>query len=289
MTPKTGLILEGGAMRGMFTTGVIDVLMENEIRLDGMVGVSAGATFGCNYVTHQIRRPLRYCIKYAKDKRFCSAWSFVKTGDLYGAEFCYHTLPEELDPIDNGAFLRSGIPFYVVATDINTGKAVYHLCRTLNSHQDLEWIRASASMPLAARIVCVGGRELLDGGIADSIPLRFFESRGYRRNVIVLTQPLGYRKKPNSMLPAIRTRYRQYPELIAAMERRHLVYNRQLCQVAEAENAGRAFVIRPPEKLAIGHISHDPAEMRQVYALGRQTALKALPALTAFLERKEMI
>ena len=282
MEPKTGLVLEGGAMRGLFSAGVIDVLMEQNIRLDGMIGVSAGATFGCNYVTHQIRRPLRYCIRYARDKRFCSARSLIRTGDLYGAEFCYHTIPEQLDVIDNATFMRSGIPFYVVATDVQSGQAVYHLCRTLEG-DDLEWIRASASMPLASNIVKVGGYELLDGGIADSIPLRYFMFKGYTRNVVVLTQPAGYQKHPNSAMPLIRQKYRRYPRFIRTMAERHLMYNRQLRTVAKAEADGTAFVIRPPYPLPIGHISHSEEEMRRVYAIGRQTALARFSELRAFL------
>ncbi len=282
MNPKTGLVLEGGAMRGLFSTGVIDVLMEQNIRLDAVVGVSAGATFGCNYVTHQIRRPLRYCIRYAADPRFCSVESLIRTGDMYGAEFCYHTIPEQLDVIDNETFLRSGIPFYVVATDVQSGQAVYHLCRTLQN-DDLEWIRASASMPLASNIVHVGGYALLDGGIADSIPLRYFMFKGYTRNVVVLTQPDGYRKKPNSMMPLIRQVYRKYPAFIRAMEQRHCMYNRQLDTVAKAEADGSAFVIRPPRMLPVKHATHDVSLMREVYAIGRQTATEQLPALRAFL------
>ena len=282
MDPKTGLILEGGALRGLFTTGVIDVLMEQGIQLDGLVGVSAGATFGCNYVTYQIRRPLRYCIRFAKDPRFCSVRSLLKTGDMYGAEFCYHTIPEELDVIDNDTFVQSGMPFYAVATDVNTGQAVYHRCDSLCG-DDLEWVRASASMPLVSQIVHVGGYALLDGGIADSIPLRFFVHKGYSRNVIVLTQPLGYQKQSNPMMPLVRIRYRKYPRLIDAMENRHLIYNRQLRMVAQAEADGTAFVIRPPEKLPIDHISHDEDDMRQVYACGRNTMLTLLPLLRRLL------
>ena len=282
MKEKTGLVMEGGAMRGLFTAAVNDVLMEEGIRLDGAIGVSAGATFGCNYVTNQPRRALRYCIKYRMDPRFCSIPSLLLTGDMYGAEFCYHTLPDKLDPVDHQAFLESGIPFYAVCTDIETGEPVYHLCRSLSGFE-LEWIRASASMPLASQIVRVSGRALLDGGITDSIPLRYFEEIGYKRNVVILTQPKSYRKQPNSLMPLIRMRYRAYPALIHAMARRHMVYNDQLRDVRRAEKAGRAFVIRPPYKLPVSHNSHSAAKLREVYAIGRETALKALPALRKFL------
>ena len=283
MEQKLGLVMEGGAMRGLFTAGVIDVFLEQGIRTDGVIGVSAGATFGCNYLTNQKGRPLRYCTRFCKDPRFCSVPSLLLTGDMFGAEFCYHTIPETLDPIDNEAFLKSGIPFYIVCTDVNTGKAVYHQCRDMLSREELEWVRAGASMPLCSRIVKAGRYELLDGGIADSVPLKFFEYKGYERNIVILTQPAGYVKQPNSTMPLVRRVYRKYPKLIRAMARRHEIYNQQIAYVNEAEQSGRAFVIRPPEKLAVSHLTHDPDVMRSICALGRQTALQQLPALKAFL------
>ena len=284
MKQKLGLVMEGGAMRGLFTAGVIDVFMEEGIRTDGVIGVSAGATFGCNYVTQQKGRPLRYCTRFCRDPRFCSTASLLLTGDMFGAEFCYHTIPEKLDPIDNDTFLRSGIPFYIVCTDVNTGKAVYHQCRDMLSREELEWVRAGASMPLCSQIVKAGKYELLDGGIADSVPLKYFEYKGYARNIVILTQPADYVKQPNSTMPLVRTVYRKYPKLIRALERRHEIYNQQIAYVREAEQNGTAFVIRPPEKLPVSHLTHDPELMRTVYATGRRTAMAAIPALREFLE-----
>ena len=282
---KTGLVLEGGAMRGLFSAAVLDRLMEEDIRLDGMIGISAGATFGCNYVTHQPGRAYRYCMKYRHDPRFCSVPSLLLTGDMYGAEFCYHTLPERLDPIDNETFVSSGIPFYLAATDVDTGKAVYHLCKDIVSHDELEWVRACASMPLASQIVSVSGRRLLDGGITDSIPLKYFEYKGYRRNVVILTQPAGYRKQPNSMMSLIRRVYRNYPALIRAMERRHLVYNRQIEYVEAAAARGDVFLIRPETQLPVNHITHQAEKIRAVYEAGKKQADKQFPALMAFLKQ----
>lgn len=282
MDPKTGLVLEGGAMRGLFSAAVTDVFTEQGILLDGMTGVSAGATFGCNYLSNQPRRALRYCIRYRLDPRFCSVASLLFTGDMFSAEFCYHTLPEKLDPVDSAAFIERGAPFYIVCTDVESGQPVYHRCKSL-AGTELEWIRASASMPLASRIVRVGGHALLDGGVSDSIPLKFMQQSGFRKNVVVLTQPRSYRKQPNSVMPLIRAVYRRYPALIRAMERRHLMYNEQLREVAAAEKAGTAFVIRPPQALAIGHTSHNAAKLRAVYAVGRKTALDVLPALREYL------
>lgn len=287
MKQKTGLVMEGGAMRGLFTAGIIDVLMEQEIEADGVIGISAGATFGCNYLTKQIGRPLRYCVRFAKDPRFCSVSSLLTTGDMFGAKFCYETIPLELDIIDNDTFVKQNVPFYVAATDVHTGRAVYHQCKDVISPAELDWIRASASMPLASQIVHAGDYELLDGGIADSIPLKYMEYKGYARNIVILTQPLGYLKQPNSTMPLVRTVYRDYPALIRAMERRHIVYNRQLEYIAAAEAEGRAFVIRPPRRLPVSHITHSAERMREVYAIGRQTALTVLPALRTFLAENE--
>ena len=217
---KTGLILEGGAMRGMFTAGVLDVLMEQGITVDGMVGVSAGAVFGCNYKSHQIGRTIRYNTTYCNDKRYASFRNLLRTGNLYSEDFCYHEVPEKLDPFDDKVFRESPMDYFVVCTDVRTGDPIYHKCRTGDA-EDVRWMEASASMPLAAKIVKIGHYGLLDGGVADSIPIRFFESIGYKRNLIILTQPKGFVKKKNPMLPAIRARYLRYPAFVEAVADRH--------------------------------------------------------------------
>ena len=197
---KTGLIMEGGAMRGMFTAGVIDVLMEAGVSFDGAIGVSAGAVFGCNYKSRQIGRVIRYNKAYCQDPRYVSFRSLLKTGDIYGEQFCYHELPDRLDPFDVKTYAQNPMNFYVVCTDADTGKAVYHNCLKGDA-EDIQWMRASASMPALSRFVKLDSYSLSDGGTADSIPVRFFESIGYDRNVVILTQPEGYVKKPNQLLP----------------------------------------------------------------------------------------
>lgn len=279
---KYGLVLEGGAMRGLFTAGVIDVFLENNIIFDAAVGVSAGAAFGCNYKSGQIRRAIRYNTRFCRDKRYCSALSLIKTGDMFGARFCYHDIPEKLDVFDNEAFNNSPVDFWVVCTDVTTGKAVYHRCGDID-YNELEWIRASASMPIAARIVEVGGYRLLDGGISDSIPLRFMESRECGKNVVVLTQPRDYVKKPAGGMKLMKLKYRKYPELLKAVENRHKMYNGELRYIRSAEEKGTAFVIAPPEALPVGHIEHDPDVMREVYRIGRRIANENLDALKSFL------
>ena len=280
MNYKTGLILEGGAMRGMFTCGVIDVLMENNIRFDGAAGISAGAVFGCNYKSRQIGRPVRYNKKYCRDPRYCSYRSLIKTGDLYGADFCYRELPDVLDPFDTGTFKNDPMEFYIGATDVKTGKCVYHKC-TDGGKTDLLWMRASASMPVASKPVPIGDDLYLDGGIADSIPYEDMESQGYNRNVIVLTQPKGYVKKKSPFV--MQLALKKYPAISEGMAKRHVMYNRQVEGIEKREAEGISCVIRPPEKIGIGRTEKDPDKLEKAYQMGRKEALRVLPDLRVFL------
>ena len=279
---KTGLIMEGGAMRGMFTAGVLDVLMENGLVTDGAIGVSAGAVFGCNYKSHQIGRVIRYNTEYCNDKRYASFKNLVKTGNLYSEQFCYHEVPEKLDPFDEAAFAASPMDFFVVCTDVKTGEPIYHKCRKGDA-EDVLWMEASASMPLAAKIVKIGHYGLLDGGVADSIPVRFFESIGYKRNLIILTQPKGYIKKKNKFLPAIRAKYFRYPAFVEAVADRHERYNETLSYISMLEQAGKDYVIRPPIPLEIGAMERDPAQLRRVYETGRAVAQIQVEKIRDFL------
>ena len=278
---KKGLVLEGGAMRGLFTAGIIDVMMEAGVEPDGLIGVSAGAAFGCNYKSRQPGRAVRYNTRFAKDPRYSGLRSLIKTGDYFNAEFGYHIVPKEYDIFDTEAFEQNRLVFVFVCTDVMTGEAVYHQMDRV-TFDELEWLRASASMPLASKVVEVGGRKLLDGGVADSIPLAYFERIGYERNVVILTQPEGYVKEPNRLMPLMRLALRQYPKMIEAMENRHLMYNQELEYVRQAEREGRCLVIRPDEKLPIGHISHDPENMRRVYEIGRRKGEKHLDQIIDF-------
>ncbi len=280
---KKGLILEGGAMRGLFTAGVIDVLMENNIEFDGTIGVSAGAAFGCNFKSKQIGRVLRYNKRYSKDKRYCSINSLIKTGDMYGAEFCYHTLPDKLDLFDFDTYNSNPMEFYAVCTDVNNGKPVYHSCPVAD-YSFMEWLRASASMPIASRFVSIDGFELLDGGISDSIPIKYFESIGYDRNIIVLTQPYDYVKKPNRLMPLITLKYKKYPKLVEAMRVRHEMYNDCISYIKEKERSGELLVIRPKASLGIGRTEKNPEKLTAVYNLGRNAATDNLQKINMFFE-----
>lgn len=280
---QKGLVLEGGAMRGMFSAGVMDVLMENGITFDGVVGVSAGAVFGCNYKSEQIGRTIRYNMKYIKNPEYCSIRSLIKTGDMFGRDFCYNRIPNELDKFDNDTFMKNPLKFYVVATDINTGKALYKRIDSADE-EGLEYMRASASMPLVSKPIEIDGKKLLDGGIADSVPLEFFVNKGYDKNLVVLTQPKGYVKKKNSLLPLMKLTLRKYPKLIEAMANRHVLYNSQIKYAEQAETSGKAFIIRPKEKLPIGRLEKNPETLKKVYDLGRKQALENLEKIKEYLK-----
>ncbi|HNY30172.1 MAG TPA: patatin family protein [Fibrobacteria bacterium] len=279
---KRGLVLEGGGMRGLYTAGVLDVLMERGVEFDGLVGVSAGAVFGCNYKSRQIGRALRYNTEYCRDPRYISLRSLLRTGDLYEAEFCYRTLPEVLDPFDSAAFGANPLEFHVVCTDVRTGRPVYHGCETGDA-EDVQWMRASASMPLVSNVVRVGGMELLDGGIADSIPIAWARDHGYDRNVVVLTQPAGYRKKKSALVPLLKFLLRKHPKLAEAMARRPEVYNASLDELESLERAGKVLVFRPRHMLPLSRTERNPDKLRMAHRLGREAAEERLEELRAFL------
>ena len=282
MAMKRGLVLEGGALRGLFSAGVIDVMMENGIDYEGVIGVSAGSNFGCNYKSRQPGRVIRYNVRFANDSRYMGWRSLLTTGNLVGAEFAYHYMPLKLDVFDIATFESDPMEFYLVCTDCLTGEPVYYRMDKVN-YESLEWLRASASMPLVTRPVKVDGHVLLDGGISDSIPLEHFQGMGFDRNVVVLTRPRSYRKEPAKLWP-YRLLMRRYPAITQAMARRHEMYNSQLDYVEREEKAGRIFVIAPDEELPIGRVEMNIEKMNAVYNIGRETATALLPRLRKFLQ-----
>ena len=281
---KKGLIMEGGAMRGMFTAGVTDVFMENGIEFDGGIGTSAGAAFGCNYKSKQIGRALRYNKKYCDDKRYVSAESFFKTGNLYSEDFCYHEIPEVLDQFDFETFNNNPMDFYCTCTNVETGLAVHH--RYDKERDDfnsfLEWVRASCAMPLLEQIVEIDGLKLLDGGVGDSVPVRFMEELGYDRNVVILTQPLDFVKKKIKYGLLAKTVYKQYPKLTEAMLNRHERYNECYEYIRNKEARGELMVVRPPEALNIS-ISNKSEKLQRVYDIGRREGQESLERVREFL------
>lgn len=278
----TGLVLEGGAHRAIYTAGVLDVFMENGITFDGVIGVSAGAIHGCAFVSKQHGRSISYTLKYANDKRYMSYYSWLTTGNMVGEQFCYHELPEKLFPFDHQTFEQSPTKFYVTCSNLQTGKAEYILCEELR--EKMPYLRASASMPFVSHISHINGQDFLDGGICDSIPIRAFQKMGYDKCVVVQTRNAGYRKKKNKLSWLAPLVYRRYPKFARAIAERHIMYNAQMQDIEQMEKNGEIFVIRPSRYEKISHMEKNVQTLRKVYELGRADALAALPAMRKFLE-----
>lgn len=283
-TSSTGLVLEGGGLRAMFTSGVLDVFMQNGIKFDAAVGVSAGVLFGCNYKSNQPGRALRYNIRFKDNPEYMSWRSLLRTGNYVNEHFSYHLLPHEYDPMDFQAYRENPMRFYAVCTDIDEGRPVYHEIDDADG-TGLRWMQASASMPVFARPVEINGRHYLDGGITDSIPLKFIQQKGYRKNVVILTQPADYYKKKAHVGLAMKMFLKKYPKVAELMSIRHVMYNEQLDYVRSEQQKGDTFLICPDEKLNIGRLSLKEDKMRRVYETGVEKALSLLPQLKEFIER----
>lgn len=279
---KKGLILEGGAMRGMFTAGVMDVLMENGVEFDGAIGVSAGAAFGVNYKSKQPGRVIRYNTRFCADKRYGGLGVLIKTGNIYSTDFAYGEVPLVHDVFDFETYEKSPMEFYVVCTELESGKPVYHKYEGKADH-GFDWIRASASMPMVSRIVEIEGRKLLDGGVSDSIPVKFFESMGYTKNLVILTRPKHYKKSKNRFIGLFRLKYKAYPKFIEAMSRRADEYNSTLEYIYSEESAGNLFVLQPKAALPVSRVEKDPEKLMQAYAMGREAATEKINEIIRFL------
>lgn len=281
---STGLVLEGGGMRGMYTAGVLDVMMRRKIPVDGILGVSAGALFGVNYFSGQEGRALRYNLKYAGDKRYMGFRSLLRTGNLVGREFAYYEVPLKLDIFDQEAFAGYPGDFYAVATNVRTGKAEY--LKITDVIGQMEALRATSSMPFVSKIVKYEGQYYLDGGIADSIPVEKCMEMGYDRVVAVLTRPLEYRKKPygKAAVKAIHRKYGHLLKLEESILNRNRMYNETADRLVQLEKEGRIFVIRPSRTVKVHRTEKSREKLLEMYHLGESDAEARMEELEAFLK-----
>ena len=278
-----GLIIEGGGMRGIFAAGVIDYFLDNDIRFENVYGVSAGACHACSYVCGQRGRAYATSTDYVDDPRYCSLKSLRKTGDMFGSDFLYRKIPEELYPLDNEEFKRRGINFKVAVTNCITGEAEYPEIKDM--HEDMKYVRASSSLPMLSRMVPVDGYVYMDGGIADSIPIVKSEKDGNDKNVLVLTRPCGYRKREGQpLMPILHTKYRRYPMMLDALANRNKVYNQTLDHIGDAVAAGKAFVIAPMGPLDIKRTEMNRDKLKKAYEEGYFVAEGLAEKLKNFME-----
>ena len=280
---KVGLVLEGGGMRALFTAGVLDALLDvKELNIDGIVGVSAGALFGVNYVSEQKERAIRYNKKYARDKRYMGFYSWITTGNAVNEDFAFYEIPFKLDVFDQEKFKESKIDFYVVMTNIENGQAEYVLIKDV--FEQMEYLRATSALPFASKIIEINGKKYLDGGISDSIPIDYCESLGYDKIILILTRPENNYKddKLNFLYKLV---YRKYPNLVERLINMGKDYEIVLKKIKDLENKNKIFVIRPPKVLKIGRLEKNEDKIQNVYDIGLNTGKKEIDNLLKYLNK----
>ena len=280
---KVGLVLEGGGMRALFTAGVLDALLDvKELDIDGIVGVSAGALFGANYVSGQKERAIRYNKKYARDKRYMGLHSWITTGNAVNKDFAFYELPFKLDVFDQEKFKESKIEFHVVMTNVENGQAEYVLIEDV--FEQMEYLRATSALPFASKIIEINGKKYLDGGISDSIPIDYCQSLGYDKIILVLTRPENSYKedKLNFLYKLV---YRKYPNLVERLINMGKDYEVVLKKIEDLENKNKIFVIRPPKVLKIGRLEKNEDKIQNVYDIGLNTGIKEIDNLLNYLNK----
>jgi predicted patatin/cPLA2 family phospholipase len=282
---KTGLVLEGGGMRGLYTIGVLDAFMDEKICFDYVIGVSAGACNGVSYVSGQRGRNLRIDLTYGADKRYVSVRNFIKTGSMFGMDFIFDEIPHKLDLFDYDAFHQNPCQFVAGVTDLETGKPVYFDKSHLQG--DSTVLRASSAIPIFSPAVEYQGRQYLDGGTSDPIPVRKALEDGCDRVVVVLTQARDYIKKPEPFRPVYRRIFRRHPAMVETLDRRYEVYNAATDYVKELERQGKALLIVPETSLGMSRFEHDPEKFKEAYARGMADTARRMDALKAFLGLSE--
>ncbi|WP_330376025.1 patatin-like phospholipase family protein [Terrisporobacter othiniensis] len=281
---ESGLVVEGGGMRGIYTAGVLDFFMEKNIYFDDCYGVSAGACHLSSYLSKQIGRSLKVTLDYINDKRYCSINSLIKTGDMFGVEMLYNRIPNELVLYDYETFNKFKGNFYSVVTNCKTGKAEYMKIQDMK--EDIVTVRASSSLPLLSRIVEINGEEYLDGGISDSIPVKKSIEDGHRKNVVILTRDKTYRKSKASFLNIFKIKYKKYPNLIKAIEDRYKMYNDTIDFIEEKRKSGEVFVIQPKEPVNISRVEKDKTKLKALYDEGYNDAKECYEDLIKFINEK---
>lgn len=279
---KTCLVLEGGALRGIYTAGVLDELIKDKIEIDTIIGVSMGSLIGINYKSNQPNRAIRYNLKYCQNKNYISYSSFIKTGDVVNKKFAYEEIPNSLDPFDYDTYNHSPIKFYCTVTNIETGQAEY--IEIKDAKEETEYLRAGASMPGLSKIVEIDNKKYLDGGIADSIPVKKALEMGYDKIIVVLTRPIEYRKK-KSKLKFLQSLYKDYPNFQKTIEKRNATYNQTVEEIIKLENDNKIFVIRPSKIVPIKRIEKNKRIIKEQYELGKTDYKSKRDALKKYLER----
>ena len=283
---NTALVVEGGGLRGSYSGGILDILADKEIKFGGAAGTSAGATHLCSFLSGQIERNFRIDTIISKSHRYMGLGNLLFTGDYFAFDYCYKQVPYKIDPFDFDKFTEQcqETEFRVCMTDVETGRAVYPRIMDYRNEDEMNYIRASASLPLLSKIVEIHGKKYLDGGVADSIPFEAMFKKGFERAVVILTRPLGYRKKISKALPLIKFAFRHHPKFVEAVATRHIRYNQTLDKLAKLEAEGKVFIFRPSRLIKISDIEKNKKKIAKLYELGKEDAHAKMPELLKFLE-----
>ena len=276
---RTALVLEGGAMRGLYSAGVLDVFMENNIKADVVYGVSAGALFGLNYKSRQKGRAIRYNLKYAKEKNYMGLYSLVTTGDIMNKEFCFTKLVYELDKLDFETYKNNPVDFYAVVTNLQTGEPEY--IKIDDAEKDMEYFRASGSMPFVSRPVEIDGNLYLDGAVSDAVPFKKVLDSGFEKIIVVLTRTAGYRKK-NPFFPYTLV-YGKYPKFVETAKKSHKHYNKTMDLIEKYEAENKIVVLRPSKKVRVQRIEKDTKKLQRIYDLGISDCTQKLEEIKEYL------
>lgn len=277
---KIGMVLEGGGMRGLYTVGVLDTLMDKGFAPDYVIGVSAGAGNGVSFVSGQRGRAYRVDTAYLRDRRYLSLHNFVTTRSLFGMEFIFDDIPGKYDPLNYAAFLAAPMAFVTGVTDVRTGRPAYFGKQPTMAAQG-RLLRASAAIPLFSPAVEFEGRLYLDGGTADPIPVRRALEDGCDRVLVVLTRDRAYVKPPAGHARTYARAFREYPAMAELIGRRHTLYNDTRAWLWQLEKEGRAVVIAPRDPLPIGRFTRSRRALDEAYALGRRDTLLAWDAIAS--------
>jgi len=279
---KGSLVLEGGGLRGFFTSGVLRFFMDRYLYFSYVIGVSMGACNAANYVSRQPERNRIVNTRYLHDRRYLSYLRLFRGGELFGMNFIFDTIPNKLVPFDYTTFHTSPVKLLTVATDCSTGEAVYLEKEELGDEY-LTFLRASSSLPFISKPVPFRGRVLMDGGLSDSIPIQKCIADGNDTVLVVLTREKGYRKKPSRLPDLAGFFYKNYPGIRKALKNRYQVYNETVDYVEELERKGRVFVIRPPFPLSVGRAERNYSKLFFAYDAGYETTLQSWPVLQEYL------
>lgn len=280
---QAGLVLEGGGMKGAYTSGVLDFFLEKNLEFSSCYGVSAGAANLCSFLSKQKRRGFRSLTEYMGNKRISGLYSMITNGNIIDPDFTYDLVPNYLLPFNRKTYEKYEGKAYAVVTNVETGKAEYLSMKEVD--QAMEAVKASTALPLVFQMVTINGKKYLDGGLADSIPIQRSILEGNKKNVIVLTKEEGYIRKPSENLNLIRLRYYKYPKVYEVMKERHLAYNETMEYIRLLQKEGKVFVLQPKEKNEISRLEKDSKKMEELYQRGYEDAKNKYDALQEFLIR----